>query len=113
MKGAQLKQDDVVSQLFVGSTHDWVLFLTTKGRVYRTKAYNLPDLGRDARGQHVANMLAFQPDEQIATVLQVADYSAAQYLVIAAGRDGQEDRTHGLRHQQGGWPDCHQSETGR
>ena len=92
VKGAQLKQDDVVSQLFVGSTHDWVLFLTTKGRVYRTKAYNLPDLGRDARGQHVANMLAFQPDEQIATVLQVADYSAAQYLVIAT-RSGMVKKT--------------------
>ncbi len=92
VKGAQLKQDDVVSQLFVGSTHDWVLFLTTKGRVYRTKAYNLPALGRDARGQHVANMLAFQPDEQIATVLQVADYSAAQYLVIAT-RSGMVKKT--------------------
>ena len=92
VKGAQLKQDDVVSQLFVGSTHDWVLFLTTKGRVYRTKAYNLPDLGRDARGQHVANMLAFQPDEQIATVLQVADYTASQYLVIAT-RSGMVKKT--------------------
>jgi DNA gyrase subunit A len=92
VRGAQLKQDDVVAQLFVGSTHDWVLFLTTKGRVYRTKAYNLPELGRDARGQHVANMLAFQPDEQIATVLQVSDYQQSSYLVLAT-RSGMVKKT--------------------
>ena len=92
VRGAQLKQDDVVAHLFVGSTHDWVLFLTTKGRVYRTKAYNLPELGRDARGQHVANMLAFQPDEQIATVLQVTDYAQSKYLVLAT-RSGMVKKT--------------------
>ena len=65
------------------STHNWILFFTNKGRVYRAKGYELPDTGRDARGQHVANMLAFQPDEQIAEVLTLRDYAVAPYLVLA------------------------------
>ncbi|NBP92312.1 MAG: DNA gyrase subunit A, partial [Actinobacteria bacterium] len=69
VRGAALKQDDIVDHFFVTSTHHWILFFTTKGRVYRAKAYELPDTGRDARGQHVANLLAFQPDEEIAQVL--------------------------------------------
>ena len=64
-------------------THHWILFFTNKGRVYRAKAYELPDAGRDARGQHVANLLAFQPDETIAQVLDLADYEVAPYLVLA------------------------------
>ncbi len=83
VRGAQLKSDDVVEHLFVTSTHDWVLFFTTAGRVYRTKAYQLPELARDARGQHVANLLAFQPDEGIAQVMVLKDYEQAQYLVLA------------------------------
>src|SRR6202012_699672 len=68
---------------FVTTTHHWILFFTNKGRVYRAKAYELPDAGRDARGQHVANMLAFQPDEEIAEILALRDYSMAPYLVLA------------------------------
>ena len=83
VRGAALKQDDIVDHFFVSSTHDWILFFTTKGRVYRAKAYELPDTGRDARGQHVANLLAFQPDEQIAQVLAIGDYQIAPYLVLA------------------------------
>ncbi|HUW79119.1 MAG TPA: DNA gyrase subunit A [Candidatus Nanopelagicaceae bacterium] len=83
VRGAALKQDDIVDHFFVSSTHDWILFFTTKGRVYRAKAYELPDTGRDARGQHVANLLAFQPDEQIAQVLAIGDYEVAPYLVLA------------------------------
>jgi len=83
VRGAALKQDDIVDHFFVSSTHDWILFFTTKGRVYRAKAYELPDTGRDARGQHVANLLAFQPDEQIAQVLTIRDYEVAPYLVLA------------------------------
>lgn len=86
VKGAQLKEDDAVSHFFVGSTHDWLLVITNKGRAYRTKAYQLPELARDARGQHVANLLAFQPDEQIATALQVKAYDQADYLVLATRR---------------------------
>ena len=83
VQGAQLKQDDIVSHFFVCSTHDWILFFTNKGRVYRAKAYDLPEANRTARGQHVANLLAFQPDEQIAQVMQIKDYNAAPYLVLA------------------------------
>ena len=83
VKGAALKQDDVVDHFFVASTHDWLLFFTNKGRVYRAKVHELPDAGRDARGQHVTNLMAFKPDEQIASVLSIKDYNTAPYLVLA------------------------------
>ncbi|MEJ7647533.1 MAG: DNA gyrase subunit A [Nakamurella sp.] len=83
VQGAQLKQDDIVAHFFVCSTHDWILFFTNKGRVYRCKAYDLPEASRTARGQHVANLLAFQPDEKIAQVIQIRNYSVAPYLVLA------------------------------
>jgi DNA gyrase subunit A len=83
VRGAALRSDDIVDHFFVTSTHNWMLFFTNKGRVYRAKGYELPDAGRDARGQHVANMLAFQPDEQIAEVLTLKDYAVAPYLVLA------------------------------
>ncbi|MGB3373495.1 MAG: DNA gyrase C-terminal beta-propeller domain-containing protein, partial [Rhodococcus sp. (in: high G+C Gram-positive bacteria)] len=83
VQGAGLKQDDIVSKFFVCSTHDWILFFTTKGRVYRAKAYELPEANRTARGQHVANLLAFQPDERIAQVIQIQTYEDAPYLVLA------------------------------
>ena len=83
VKGAALRQDDVVEHMFVTTTHHWLLFFTNKGRVYRAKAYQLPEAGRDARGQHVANLLAFQPDETIAQVLAIADYEAGEHLVLA------------------------------
>jgi DNA gyrase subunit A len=83
VRGAQLRTDDIVEHFFVTTTHHWILFFTNKGRVYRAKAYELPDTARDARGQHVANLLAFQPDERIAEVMALQDYSAAPYLVLA------------------------------
>lgn len=83
VQGAALKQDDIVAHFFVSSTHDWILFFTNKGRVYRAKAYELPEANRNARGQHVANLLAFQPDEQIAQVIQISNYEVAPYLVLA------------------------------
>ena len=83
VRGAQLRTDDIVEHFFVTTTHHWILFFTNKGRVYRAKAYELPDTARDARGQHVANLLAFQPDEHIAQVLALRDYSIAPYLVLA------------------------------
>jgi DNA gyrase subunit A len=92
VRGATLKQDDIVDHFFVSSTHDWILFFTTKGRVYRAKAYELPEAGRDARGQHVANLLAFQSDEQIAQVLALKDYQVAPYLVLAT-RSGMVKKT--------------------
>jgi DNA gyrase subunit A len=92
VRGAQLKQDDIVDQFFVTTTHHWILFFTNKGRVYRAKAYELPDASRDARGQHVANLLAFQPDEHIAQVLDLRDYNVAPYLVLAT-RQGRVKKT--------------------
>ena len=83
VKGASLKQDDVVDHFFVASTHDWLLFFTNQGRVYRAKVHELPDAGRDARGQHVANLMAFKPEETIAQVLSFKDYNAAPFLVLA------------------------------
>jgi DNA gyrase subunit A len=105
VRGAQLKQDDIVDQFFVTSTHNWILFFTNKGRVYRAKAYELPDSGRDSRGQHVANLLAFQPDERIAQVMTLRDYDVAPYLVLGtkkgrvkktALRDFDSPRTSGI-----------------
>ena len=86
VRGAALRQDDIVEHFFVTTTHDWILFFTNKGRVYRAKAYELPEAGRDARGQHVANLLAFQPDERIAQVLDLHDYAVAPYLVLGTRR---------------------------
>jgi len=86
VRGAQLRQDDIVEHFFVTTTHHWLLFFTNKGRVYRAKAYQLPEAGRDARGQHVANLLAFQPDEEIAQVIDLRDYEVAPYLVLATKR---------------------------
>jgi DNA gyrase subunit A len=83
VKGAQLRADDVVEHFFVTTTHRWLLFFTTTGRVYRTKAYEVQEAGRDAKGQHVANLLALQPGEDIAQILDIANYEAAQYLVLA------------------------------
>ncbi|MDK8244064.1 DNA gyrase subunit A [Corynebacterium sp. UMB10321] len=87
VRGAELKQDDVVKHFFICSTHDWILFFTNFGRVYRLKAYELPEAGRTARGQHVANLLEFQPEERIAQVIQIQSYEDAPYLVLAT-RDG-------------------------
>jgi DNA gyrase, A subunit len=83
VQGAVLKQDDLVQHFFVTTTHDWILFFTNKGRVYRAKAHELPETTRAARGQHVANILQFQPDERIASVINLTSYAQAPYLVLA------------------------------
>jgi len=83
VQGASLREDDIVERFFVTTTHHWLLFLTDKGRVYRAKAHELPEANRNGRGQHVANILAFQPDERIAQVIALRDYAAAPYLVLA------------------------------
>ena len=83
IRGASLRGDDVVEHFFTTSTHHWLLFFTNLGRVYRAKAYELPEGARDAKGQHVANLLAFQPDEKIAQVLDLDDYDQMPYLVLA------------------------------
>ena len=92
VRGAQLRGDDVVQHFMATSNHNWLLFFTTAGRVYRTKAYNLPEASRDARGGHVAGLLSFQPDEEIAQVLAIRDYDQAPYLVLAT-RNGLVKKT--------------------
>ncbi len=92
VKGAQLRADDVVEHFFVTTTHHWLLFFTNKGRVYRAKTYELQEAGRDAKGQHVANLLAMQPDEEIAQILDITDYAEATYLVLAT-RNGLVKKT--------------------
>lgn len=92
VKGAQLRADDVVEHFFVTTTHHWLLFFTNMGRVYRAKAYEIQEAGRDAKGQHVANLLEMQPDEQIAEILDIRDYGVAEYLVLAT-RDGLVKKT--------------------
>ena len=83
VKGANLRGDDIVEHFFITTTHHWLLFFTNLGRVYRAKSYELPEAGRDSKGQHVANLLAFQPGEQIAQVLALRDYVTDPYLVLA------------------------------
>jgi DNA gyrase subunit A len=92
VKGAQLRADDVVDHFFVTTTHHWLLFFTNMGRVYRAKAYEIQEAGRDAKGQHVANLLELQPDEEIAEILDIRDYEVARYLVLAT-RDGLVKKT--------------------
>ncbi len=92
VRGATLRGDDVVEHFIATSNHHWLLFFTTAGRVYRTKAYNLPEASRDAKGGHVAGLLSFQPDENIAQVLAIRDYDQAPYLVLAT-RNGLAKKT--------------------
>lgn len=92
VRGASLRGDDVVERFGIASTHDWHLFFTNLGRVYRIKGYELPEGGRDSKGQHVANLLAFQPDEKIVTALTLKSYDQADYLVLATA-DGLVKKT--------------------
>ena len=92
IKGAKLREDDVVDHFFLTSTHNWLLFFTNKGRVYRLKAYELPEGSRDSKGQHVATLLQFGPDETIQTVLSIPNYDVAKYLVLAT-RSGKVKKT--------------------
>jgi DNA gyrase subunit A len=92
VRGATLRGDDVVQHFIATTNHHWLLFFTTAGRVYRTKAYNLPEALRDAKGGHVAGLLSFQPDEDIAQVLAIRDYEQAPYLVLAT-RNGLVKKT--------------------
>lgn len=92
IKGASLRGDDVVEHFDVGSTHEWHLFFTNLGRVYRIKGYEIPEAGRDAKGQHIANLLAFQPGETIASTITLKGYDQAQYLVLATA-DGLVKKT--------------------
>lgn len=86
VKGASLRADDVVEHFFVTTTHHWLLFFTNTGRVYRAKAYEVAEGGRDAKGQHIANLLALAPEESVTQILDIKNYEAAKYLVLATKR---------------------------
>ena len=86
VRGASLRTDDMVAHLFATSNHRWILFFTNKGRVYRAKVWQLPEAGRDAKGSHVAGLLSFLPDEEIAEVLAISDYDVEPYLLLATKR---------------------------
>ena len=86
VRGAALRADDEIGHFFATTNHHWILFFTTKGRVYRAKVWQLPESARDAKGSHVAGLLSFQPDEEIAQVLTLRDYEQAPYLVLATKR---------------------------
>jgi DNA gyrase subunit A len=83
VRGASLRADDVVQNFIVSTTHHWLMFFTNKGRVYRSKVYEIQEAGRDAKGQHVANLLALQPEERVVEVIDLKDYQQAPYLVLA------------------------------
>ena len=92
VKGAQLRADDIVEHFFVTTTHHWLLFFTNTGRVYRAKTYEVPEAGRDSKGQHLANLLALAPDEVVTQILDVRDFDDAGYLLLAT-RDGLVKKT--------------------
>ena len=83
LRGAKLKDEDRVDHLFIASTHDYLLFFTNQGRVYRQKVHEIPQAARDARGRHIANVLALLPDEEIRQVFNTRDYAEGKYLVLA------------------------------
>jgi len=86
IKGAKLRADDVVQHFLVTTTHHWLLFFTDKGRVYRAKGFEVVEAARDAKGQHIANLLALLPGESVAQILDVRNYAASEYLVLATGK---------------------------
>ena len=92
VKGTTLRSDDVVEHMGIASTHDWHLFFTNLGRVYRVKGYEIPEGSRESKGQHVANVLAMQPGEEIASAFTLRTYDQADYLVLAT-EDGLVKKT--------------------
>ncbi len=91
VKGAQLRADDIVEHFFVTTTHHWLLFFTNTGRVYRAKTYEIPEGGRDAKGQHLANLLALAPEEAVTQVLDLREFD--ERFLLLATRDGLVKKT--------------------
>jgi DNA gyrase subunit A len=92
VKGTSLRADDVVQNFIVSTTHHWLMFFTNMGRVYRAKVHEIQEGSREAKGQHVANLLALQPDERVVEVIDLKDYKQSPYLVIAT-KDGLVKKT--------------------
>jgi DNA gyrase subunit A len=81
--GMELKEDDYIEHLFVASTHDYILFFTSVGKVYRLKVHELPLGSRQSKGRAIQNLLPFKQDEQVRAVIQTRDFADAEYLVLA------------------------------
>jgi len=83
IKGMQTIDDDFIEELFMTTTHHYLMFFTNKGRVYRMKAYEIPEAGRTARGTAIVNLLQLQPEERISAVISLKEYNDTQYLMMA------------------------------
>ncbi len=81
--GLNTREEDFVENLFITSTHNYILFITNKGRVYRLKAYEIPEAGRQARGTAIVNLLELEGDEKVSAVIPIAEYREGLYLVMA------------------------------
>src|SRR4051812_39869691 len=81
--GMDMKEDDYIEHLFVSSTHDYLLFFTNRGKVYRSKVYDLPEAGRTSKGRYLGNVLPLREGERVQSVLATRDYSETEYLVFA------------------------------
>jgi DNA gyrase subunit A len=90
--GMDLKEDDYIEHLFVCSTHDYLLFFTNRGKVYRSKVYDLPEAGRTSKGRHLSNILPLRDGERVQSVLATRDFSETQYLMFAT-RQGTVKKT--------------------
>ena len=92
IKGMQTRDEDFVENLFVTSTHNYILFFTNKGKVYRLKAYQIPESGRTGRGTAIVNLLQIDPGEKITAVIPVREYQEGDYLLMAT-KQGQVKKT--------------------
>ncbi len=83
ISGGEIKEDDYIEHLFVSSTHDYLLFFTNRGKVYRLKVYELPEASRTARGRALVNLLPLREGERVQSVLSTRDFGEGKYLVFA------------------------------
>lgn len=83
MQGVNLKESDFVEHLFIASTHDYILFFSNKGKVYRLKVYEIPEASRHARGNAIVNLLPFEKDEKVSAVIATKDFPEDEYLMFA------------------------------
>jgi DNA gyrase subunit A len=90
--GMDLKEDDYIEHLFVSSTHDFLLFFTNRGKVYRSKVYDLPEANRTSKGRYLGNVLPLRDGERVQSVLATRDFSETQYLMFAT-RQGTVKKT--------------------
>ena len=86
IKGMHMIEDDNIDDMFITSTHNYILFFTNRGRVYRLKGYEIPEAGRTARGVNIINLLSLQPEEKVTAIIPVKEEEEKKYLVMATRR---------------------------